>query len=126
MYSTSFNASGKLDVKYQINRNGSKEFTWDTESEAADGSTVEGDYDVTASTWELFIKRFKGDREKTLSLTLGAGLSFPVYTTNTILAEITAVQSRVEEGEYYWELVNLTENKTRISGKWFFTYDPQE
>lgn len=122
MYSTSFNASGKLPVYYQINRDGDKEFVWDEEDE--DG--VSTDYDVTVSTWELFIKRYKGDKEKTLSLTLGAGLSFPVYTTNTILAEITAAQSRVEEGEYHWELVNLTENKTRISGKWFFTYDPQE
>lgn len=122
MLSTSFNAAGKLKVSYQINRDGEKTFVFFDEDE----NGVETEHDVTGSTWELFIKRYKGDRDKVLSLTLGAGLSFPVYTTNTILAQITAVQSQVKEGECVWELYNITEKRTYISETWTFTFDPKE
>lgn len=122
MLESSGNSSGKLNLYGQINRAWDKEFIFDNEDE--DGNIT--DEDVTTDTWEFFIKRFKGDREKTLSLTLGAGISFPIYTTNTVRAAFTATQSQVEEGEYYWELYNITETKTKVSGKFFFSYDPHE
>lgn len=122
MIKSSFNASGKTDFTYQINRDGEKLFVWVDEDE----DEVQTSHDVTGSTWEFFIKRFKGDRVKTLSLTLGAGVSFPAYGTNQILVEITAAQSLIEEGEYYYELYDITNKRTWISGKIFFSYDPQE
>lgn len=122
MIESSGNASGKLNLFGQINRAWSKTFVFDTEDE--DGTVT--DQNVTTSTWEFFIKRYKGDREKTVSLTLGAGLSFPVYTTNSLDVDMTNTQCRVEEGEYYFELLNLTEMVTKVSGKFFFSYDPHE
>lgn len=122
MQTVSLNPSGKLDIKYQINRDGELLFVFVDEDE--DG--VETDHDVTGSTWELFVKRYIGDRLKTISITLGAGLSFPVYTTNQLLASTDAADTRVEEGDYYFELYDITNKQTKVSGRWFFRYDPQE
>lgn len=122
MLQSSGNSSGVLQLFGQINRAWDKDFVFDTEAE--DGTIT--DEDVTTSTWEFFIKRYKGDREKLISLTLSAGISFPVYTTNTLAVSMTSTQCRVEEGEFYFELLNLTEMKTKVSGKFFFTYDPHE
>lgn len=122
MLQSSFNASGKIDLYWQINRDGDKDFVFNYEDDAG----VESDFIATSSQWEFFVKRFIGDREKVMSLTNGAGISFPVYTTDTVSVSGTAVQSRVEEGEYYFELYNVTEKRTYVSGKLFFTYDPQE
>ncbi len=60
--------------------------------------------DVTSYTWEFFIKEYPGARVKLLSLTLGNGLSFPVYTTDQIQLIITAAQAEISEGEKYYEL----------------------
>lgn len=122
MIQSSGNSSGVLQLFGQIDRAWDKDFVFDNEAE--DGTVT--DEDVTTSTWEFFIKRYKGDRENLISLTLSAGISFPVYTTNTLAVSMTNTQCQVEEGEFYFELLNLTEMKTRVSGKFFFTYDPHE
>ncbi len=60
--------------------------------------------DVTLYTWEFFVKRYVGDRVKIISLTLGNGISFPVYTTDQIQIILQAAQTDITEGEYYYEL----------------------
>ncbi len=60
--------------------------------------------DVTPYTWEFFIKQYPGAITKVLSLTLGNGLSFPIYTTDQIHIIVQAAQSNITEGEYYYEL----------------------
>ena len=127
MNTASFNGAGIIDFTYQINRDGDLDFVFrDGVTDDTTGITTYTDEDVTTSTWELFIKRYKGDREKLIDLTLGSGLSFPVYTTNTVNAAITAVQSRVEEGEYWLELYNITTKQTRVAGRIVFSYFPDQ
>ena len=84
-------------VKFFINT-----YQTETFSFTENGSAM----DVTPYTWELFIKRYPGDRDtlKVISLTLGYGLSFPHYTTDQITAIFTAAQTNILEGEYYYEL----------------------
>lgn len=122
MQQSSGNSSGKMELFGQIYRTWDKDFVFDVEDE--DGDIT--DEDVTTSTWEFFIKRYKGDPEKLISRTLGSGISFPVYTTNTVAVNISYILCNVEEGDFYFELLNLTEMKTRVSGKFTFSYDPHE
>ena len=114
--------SGKLILDFQINRDGSLTFNFVNE----DAYGNETERDITGSTWEFFVKRYKGDNKKTISLLLGSGLSFPTYTTDEILAEFTATQTNIQEGEYYYELYDITNKQTEVSGSCYFNFDGQE
>lgn len=81
------------------------------------------DTDISLWTFELFFKRFAGDRQKTFSLTLGSGLSFPVYEDNELLAEISTSNSSVEEGEYFWELRRTDEDTPIVNGLAYFSFE---
>lgn len=122
MTSTSINGSGALPLYIQIKRDGTKEFIFVDQDE--DGN--ETDHTVTGDSWELFIKRYAGDRDsqKVLSLTTpSSGLSFRIYETNIIDADWTYLQTDLPEGQYYWELYNITEKRTYISDKCYLSYE---
>lgn len=85
----------------------------------SDGSAT----DISLWTFELFIKKFKGDRVKVISLTFASGLSFPVYEDNQLLAEFTTTDTAIEEGEYYWELRRTDTGEPLIYGPAKFDFD---
>lgn len=127
MVESSGNASGKINLYGQIDRDWDKDFVFDQEDENGN-VTAATDVNVVTDSWEFFVKRYKGDREKIISRTSPAsgGISVVVYTTDTLTVHIPYTMCRVEEGEYYFELLNLTRMKTKVSGKFFFSYDPHE
>jgi len=80
---------------------------------------------VDASTWtfEFFIKKFKGDIDKIIDLTLGNGISFVTYSDTGVLITVTGAQASIEEGEYYWELRRTDLNIPLLSGVAIFQFN---
>jgi len=79
--------------------------------------------DVSGWTFELSLRRNKGDRVKTLSYTLGSGLSFPVYVSDQVLATFTTSDTSIEEGEYYIQLRRTDIALPLFNGLAYFSYD---
>lgn len=79
--------------------------------------------DVSAWTFEFYLKKNKGDRLKTLSLTLGSGLSFPVYASDQVQAIFSSANTSIEEGQYYYELRRTDIALPLINGFAYFTFD---
>ena len=77
---------------------------------------------TTGWTWEFFIKKFPGDRKKVLSLTLGSGVSYEVYSDVTLIINLTAAQTAIEEGEYYVALVRTDLPRKVIESKAYFGF----
>jgi hypothetical protein len=102
---------GKLDIKFQIGSVRTITFAFIN-------------VDISAWTFEFYLKRFIGDRVKTLSLTLGSGLSIPIYS-ESVLSSFTALNTNIEEGEYYWELRRMDINVPLLSGNAYFSFDSQ-
>ncbi len=90
--------------------------------------TIIFDFGVDVSTWtfELLMKRNKGDRLNTLRFTLGSGLSFPVYVSDQIQATFTTTNTSIEEGEYYIQLRRLDVSLPLYNGLAIFNYDAQQ
>lgn len=81
------------------------------------------DEDISTKTFAFYIKKNKGDRIKIFNLTNGNGISVPIYSTNQIRIDVSAVQSNIEEGEYIWELRRNDLNAPWLSGLAFFVFD---
>lgn len=81
------------------------------------------DDDISAKTFSFFVKKNKGDRLKIFNLTNGNGISVPVYSLNEIMISISALQTSIEEGEYYFELRKTDIDKAVLSGLAYFNYD---
>lgn len=79
--------------------------------------------DISTWTFEFYLKKNKGDRLKTLSLTLGSGLSFPVYESDQIQAIFSANNTSIEEGQYYYELRRTDIALPLINGFAYFSFD---
>lgn len=83
--------------------------------------------DITTKTFSFFLKRYKGDRTKIFNLTNGYGITVPTYSTNEIRVDISASNTNIEEGQYYWELRRVDLNVPKVSGPCYLTYDaPQQ
>jgi len=82
--------------------------------------------DVSAWTFELLIKKNKGDRLNALRFTLGSGLSFPVYVSDQIQATFTTTNTSIEEGEYYYQLRRLDVSLPLVNGLAYFAFDAQQ
>lgn len=119
MKTTSFDPSKEIKLKFRINAWQSMTFSF-----LEDG--VATDVDITSWQFEFFIKKFPGDRLKTFSLTNLNGLTFPVYTTNELFVTVTASQSSIEEGEYYWELRRRDIDRPWLNGWCYFSYGPED
>jgi hypothetical protein len=102
-------------LNFRIKRRADKTFVF-TENDI--------DLDISGYTWQLFIKKNAGDKKNVISLTLGFGLSIPIYSTNTLVASFTSVQTDIPEGEYYWELVRTDIEKTWLNGYAYFKFGP--
>jgi len=77
---------------------------------------------TTGWTWQLIIKRFPGDRLNLISLTLGYGLRYEIYSDTTLIADFTSSQTNLEEAEYYWQLIRTDLEKTFLEGPAYFTF----
>ena len=77
---------------------------------------------VTGWTWQLLVKRFPGDRKNLISLTLNNGLAYEIYSDTVLIATLSATQTALEEGEYYWALVRTDLDRKWVEGKMFFNF----
>jgi hypothetical protein len=80
------------------------------------------DASTTGWTWQLLVKRFAGDRTNVLSLTLGNGLAYEIYSDVVLVANLTAAQTRIEEGEYYIALIRTDIPRPVLESKALFNY----
>lgn len=104
MKKATFDPAKRLDLYFRINRNGSKAFVF-LNSDGSARSLIYEEYEMT-------IKEYAGGR-----ISIAIPLSI---TDNTITASITDALSKVNEGEYYWELKRVDNGKTYLCGKAFF------
>lgn len=110
--SATFDPARRLDLYFRLNRSGNKRFIFIDSS---------GDsYDISGIDFQLFVSDYPGARQNRISLTIGSGLSVPAYEDNILDAEVTADQTPINEGEYYWELYVISDKKTWLCGKAYF------
>lgn len=114
IYANPAGYSGPVIVKFKINRAARIRFNL-----LEDGIPIS---DTTGWTWELFLKKNKGDRLKIYSLTLGNGLRYEIYSDYTLIADISIANNTIEEGEYYIELVRTDLAKTWVEGNAIYTF----
>lgn len=111
--SASFDPSRRLDFNFRINRIGEKTLTFFGSDDLP--------FSLIYEDFEFFIKRYPGDKQSTISLGLGTGLSID---DNQLIITVTAIQSSITEGEYYYELYKPDDGQTWLSGKAFFHNGP--
>lgn len=105
-------------IKFWIGMDQEKDFVF-TEN-GLDWPVAEG------KTWELLIKRYPGDKKNIIALTFQSGLSVPVYDTNIIKARLTAEQSKIQEGQYFFMLNRTDIRKPYINAWCNFGFGPQD
>lgn len=77
---------------------------------------------TTGWTWQLLIKKNSGARTNILSLTLNNGLSYEIYSDTVLIANLTAAQTQIEEGEYYLALVRTDLPRKVLEAKALFNF----
>jgi len=115
--------TGQLNLKIQIGAIWIKNFFFKTYNST---TGIYIDEDISLKTFSFFVKKNKGDRIKLFNLTNGNGITVPIYSTNEIRISISAIQTNIEEGEYYWELRRTDLDKAKLAGLAYFTFDAQE
>lgn len=108
--------AGKAKLTFQIGSTQYRTIKW-RESDAVTP------LDASSWTFQFLIKKFNGDIDNVISLTLGNGISFVTYSDTEILVVVTGTQSSIEQGEYYWELRRTDLNIPLLSGPAIFQYD---
>lgn len=78
--------------------------------------------DVTGWTWQMIVKRFPGDRKNIIDLTMGNGLSYEIYSDTILIANLTAAQTLIQEGEYYLAFIRTDLPRPVIEAKALFNY----
>lgn len=81
---------------------------------------------TTGWTWRMVVKRFPGDRQNIIDLTLNNGLSYEIYTDTVLIANVTAAQTMIEEGEYYLAFIRTDLPRPMIEAKALFNYASPE
>jgi hypothetical protein len=112
--------AGQLNIKMQIGSVWTKDFIFRSLNQASGAYT---DDNLTGATFSFFLKKFKGDRLTIFNLTLGNGISFITYTSNQIRVTASAVQTSIEEGEYYYELRRTDLDRAKVTGFAYLTFD---
>lgn len=79
--------------------------------------------DISGKTFAFSVKKNKGARTNIFNLTNSNGITVPVYSTDAIRIDVSAVNATQEEGEYIWELRRVDLNMPAGSGKLFFVFD---
>jgi len=115
--------TGQLNLKIQIGAIWIKNFFFKTYNST---TGIYIDEDISLKTFSFFVKKNKGDSIKLFNLTNGNGITVPIYSTNEIRISISAIQTNIEEGEYYWELRRTDLDKAKLAGLAYFTFDAQE
>jgi hypothetical protein len=108
---TSLDPSRRLDFYFRINRAGTKVFNFLD----ANGTAL----DVSGFGLQLNMYEYAGARNKTLSLTVGSGLTVSGTNNSRVTAAVTATNTNIKEGEYYIELYKGSTSKTYTAGKAF-------
>lgn len=112
--SATLDPSKRLDLYFRINRVGSLTFTFlDSDGNAYSIDDIYTDYDFT-----LQIKNYPGARTNRINLDIGNGLE--IISPNKLMATVTAAQTNIDQGEYYWELFLDAQTKTWLCGKAIF------
>lgn len=112
--------AGNFNIVFQIGSAWFKTFVFQRYNSITGVYTNE---DISTKTFSFYIKKNKGDRIRVFNLTNGNGISVPIYSTNQIRVDVSAVQSNIEEGEYIWELRRNDLNEPWLSGLAFFVFD---
>lgn len=107
MNKAAFHSAGRLDIDMFVNRFRVQRFVFLAEGLA---------FDISGFTWQLFIKTNPGDLRNIISLTLGNGLSFPIYEENVIEARFESATTNIQEGDYYWQLLRTDTNEPWLNG----------
>lgn len=77
---------------------------------------------VAGWTWKLLIRKNSGNQKDIILLTLGNGLSYEAYSSYTLVADFSVIQTSLEEGEYFWKLIRTDIEEDWISGPAYFSY----
>lgn len=104
--------AARLDINFQIGSYRLINFAFNT--------------DISLWSFEFFVKKNKGDRLKVFSKTLADGMSFPIYSDQSIDLEVLSADSQIEEGQYYLELRRTDTNTPLICGYAYFDFDAKQ
>lgn len=115
MNKAAFYSAGRLDVEMFINKFRIQRFVFTAD---------EVPFTVTGFQWQLVIKENEGNNNNLLSLSIGSGLSFPVYETNIIEARFESAQMKLQPGKKYWALIRTDTNEVWINGHIDLGYGP--
>lgn len=103
--SVSLDPSRRLDLHFRCNRNGDLTFP------VYDSTGVP--FSLVYEDFQFIVKSYAGDRANQISLTVGSGITL---VGNEIRIDVTATQTNLPPAEYYWELLQVDENETWLSG----------
>ena len=112
--------TGNLNITFQINSVRILNFIFRRYNTNTGIYTEE---DISSKTFSFFLKKNKGDRKKVFNLTIGNGITIPIYTVNELRVALTASNTNIEEGEYVWELRRTDLDTPYLSGLAYFVYD---
>lgn len=113
-----FHSSGTLPIEMYPDRFHVQDFVFTVGEE-------ETPWVITSFTWAFVLKKNKGNNTDLLFLTLGNGLSFPIYETNRLRARFEAATLKaIGEGEYFWMLIKTDTNEPILKGECKLTFDP--
>lgn len=105
---TTFDPARRLDIYLRVSRAGNKKFIF--------VDTLNAAVDISSYAFQLYIKRYEGDKENTILLTVGSGLTIGGTGSNELTASVTESQTNIKEGVYYWELFRGSNSKTYLTG----------
>lgn len=116
----------QLKFYFRINRAFQKDFVfYEKPDEGADPSVP---FDIASGmTFRIEVKKNPGDRKNVLVYTTsGGGLSFPSYQDNVLRWTGTQSQTRIEEGEYFVDVIRTDVNKSWLNGWAYFSFGPTD
>lgn len=103
-----------LYLYFRRNRTGVKKFIF-----VDDDSNP---FDISSIDFELFVTSNPGSRERSITLTIGDGLTVGGASNNELTASFTASDTNINEGTYFWELLRTDTDRTWLNGKAVFHY----
>jgi len=113
MSSVSYDPAREIKLYFRIGRRQTKRFIFYEDGEP---------FDIVGITWTLFIKEYPGARTNAINLTLGNGLSISIYDDNILQSDFSVANTKIREGEYYFELLRSDIPETIINGYAIFSY----
>ena len=106
-----FDPSREIDLYARINRDGVPQTLQFNDSSG-------NPYTVNTKTWQLNVKRFASDSTNVLQLLSGSGLT--INATSIVIAPTATQTAGIQARGYYYELYNVTDKQTWLSGTFYF------